>query len=490
MSTLTVSTGRRAPRFRRPDNGTLASWLLRSGVVTVSGLALTWNPYDKPAAHLWMGIAILVLSLWPLDRWLRVCGRRTIPIFELHLFFYAVCFGLAAFIDPPKQVAYSLGTNEQSYTLGLEAALLGIGGLYMGYFVSRLSRGTLLARLAPRFPARIDAFSILYIYPVALVGSLFVQHLHVSALAQILPAFRLFAFAWALCAVWSGAVRKVWLRVAMVAFVPIELFAFSGLLTGHLAGILIYGELIVVLYALCKGRILIWIAIAGVTIFAVLQPIKGQFRDIVWHQETGLSAAQRADLMTDMTLRATRTAAATGSVSDMLQTAYARLGQLTVSSAYIQATQRTGDYLDGGTYLPILTKWIPRALWPGKPAPKVGNDLGRAYGLLGQRDYTTALNLPWLPEMFMNFGWTGVVVVSTLVGWFIGLLKRGIMDRVRSPVEIAFAYSLAAGFLYPESNMSLGVGGMIIAWISISALLLGVSLTSRIALRHPAKAQV
>jgi len=457
-----------------------SSWLLRVAIVLVSVLAVEVNPYAKPLAHIVMGIAILLFGLLPLDAWLRSKKRRTIPVFELHMLFYALTFGVAAFIDLPRPLAVRFGVNEQSYGLGLRAALLGLLFLYIGYFGAKTASGTFLARMAPRFPVGMDRHAIVALYPLLFLASLTADYLQLGAVAQIVPAIRLFTLVWALCVALLGDVSARHVRLVLYIFLPAEVMAFSGLLNGYLIGLLTYGELITVCFVLCRHRMPVVLIVASILAFFVLQPIKNQFRHVVWFGTDSMTALERVDLMAESAAENTEQVAARGGVSESLQETYARLNHLGDTSGFIQSTQAADAYLSGATLVPILTKWIPRFLWPEKPIENIANELGRRYGFLDQHDYITSLNLPWLAEMFINFGWWGIVIINCIVGAFIRMFKNGIVDRVSTPVQFAFAYAIGSGFFFPESNMSIAFGQMIIAWISISVFLVALRLSRRI----------
>jgi len=449
-----------------------SAWALRAGVFTTAVLVVLINPYDRPVAQIWMGILIVVISIWPLDRWLLNKRRAKIPLLELHLLFYAFCFGVAAFVDPPRHTMIQLRISEQSYTLGLLAALVSIIALQVGFYLAQGFSGKFLARLTPRFPVGRDELAVLYLYPLTVAMSLISDIFGITEIAQVVPVYRLFAFTWCLCAAWSGQLQRPLALAFLYIAVPLELLLFSGIFRGLLFGILAYAELIGVCYLIYKGRMPMSLIVVALALFMVLQPIKSKYRNVIWKQGSEMSTFERAEWLIDnATLSVQDTSMKTESMGGF-EESFARVNHLVAASAIIEATQASGLYRYGETLLPVLTKWIPRAVWAGKPVEDLGNRWARQYGYLDQDDYATSFNLIWLPEMFMNFAWPGVVIISLMIGGFMGVVKRGIIDRVRSPVETAFAYCIASAFFWPESNMSLSLGGIVIIWISLSALLL------------------
>lgn len=468
MQTTKILFAKPAPREPRHLR---VSWTLRALVALVFALILEFNPYSKPQPHILMGIAIVILGLWPLDAWLRTAKPRTIPVFEFHMLFYALSFGFAAFIDLPTLLMTRFRVNEQSYTLALIAVLLALISLYVGYFAAIKVSGSMLTKISPRFPVGLDRAAISYLYPALLVASVIVKELNISALSQIVPTLRLFTFTWAMCAALSGRVPAHYARVTLFIILPVEIIIFSGLLNGYLIGLLTYGELVIICFTLCKKRIPVVFIILAILVFVAIQPIKSHFRNVVWYGSTNLSSLQRADLLIDSASTNAEETASHGDVLESLEKSYARINHLGDTSGFIQSTEATDDYLYGATLVPIFTKWVPRVIWPDKPVEDIANSIGRKYGFLDQHDFITSLNLPWIAEMFLNFGWPGIVLLSVLVGVIIRLFKNGIARRASTPVELAFAYSIASGFFMPESNMSIGFGNMIISWISMSLFL-------------------
>ena len=456
-------------------SGDKASFFLRLAVISTIVVFFALNPYQKPLVNLALGATVIVIALLPFDFWLRSKKGYKIPIVELHLVFYAIFWGFAAFIDPPELFAQKLRVNEQSYTVGLFAALLGIVFLLAGYYVSQVFKSAILGVLVPKFPVRADKVAIVFLYPLSLVASLLVRHFEIGALEQIVPAVRLFSFTWVLCAVLSNRVRGPVLLFAMLFVVPVELLIYANfLISGFLFDLLTYGELIIVCFAVFRGRILLGLVLAGFMVFAILTPVKNQFRSIIWKQDTSMSLSERAEIASNAVYNSTQDTIVDESVAESLRQSFGRLHHLADGSAAIQAAMESDYLFRGETYAPLLTKWIPRALWPDKPVEDLGNRWARQFGFLDASNYTTSFNLPWLPEMFLNFGWAGIIGMSFILGWFIGLFENGVVAQARSPVEVAFAFSLASLFFFPESNLSVTLGGVVVRWITISVLLISM----------------
>jgi hypothetical protein len=144
-----------------------------------------------------------------------------------------------------------------------------------------------------------------------------------------------------------------------------------------------------------------------------------------------------------------------------------RINQLHPLGAVIRDTPSVQPYEEGATYLPLVTKWIPRVLWPDKPKEDLGHEWAQRYGFLGANDSSTSFNLPWLTEMYMNFEWKGVVGINLLIGILFALLHRLYFDRPNSLAGMACALTIGINIIFVESHMSLLLGQFMIALIGL-----------------------
>lgn len=83
-----------------------------------------------------------------------------------------------------------------------------------------------------------------------------------------------------------------------------------------------------------------------------------------------------------------------------------------------------------------LTKWVPRALWPGKPEDW-GTSLEDAFGLDGS--YTLAVTVTG--EAYLINGWLSLIVVSLLIGMFCGVWNR-LGEMARTNLDLVLFVSI------------------------------------------------
>lgn len=99
----------------------------------------------------------------------------------------------------------------------------------------------------------------------------------------------------------------------------------------------------------------------------------------------------------------------------------ANLAQIT---NVVNLVERNGFY-DGVASAPILTALIPRVLWPDKPLIQLGAWFALEIGVGSKTALGTAnnsINMTVAGELYLDFGWIGVVIGSLFFGFFLALL--------------------------------------------------------------------
>jgi len=147
---------------------------------------------------------------------------------------------------------------------------------------------------------------------------------------------------------------------------------------------------------------------------------------------------------------------------DFLEQSLFRVAHLDALSRIIELTPSSVPYWNGETYLPLFTKFIPRFLWPEKPEERLGQEFGHRYGILDQTDSVTSVNLPWISEMYANFGPTGVILGMALVGVLLRYLEMKFNRKRMNILQAVFGLTVMLPLFYQESNLSLMVGGILL----------------------------
>tara|TARA_X000000950_G_scaffold247616_1_gene306033 strand:- start:18150 stop:19652 length:1503 start_codon:yes stop_codon:yes gene_type:complete len=116
-------------------------------------------------------------------------------------------------------------------------------------------------------------------------------------------------------------------------------------------------------------------------------------------------------------------------------------------------------YFNGKSYIPLITKPIPRAVWPEKPKEEFGRYFGIVYEVLSPDDKQTSWNVPVLNEFYINYGQKGVIIGMFLIGCFFGIITRKLNFNKKNFLFL-ITFSSFYPIFYMESNLSLLIGAI------------------------------
>lgn len=215
--------------------------------------------------------------------------------------------------------------------------------------------------------------------------------------------------------------------------------------------------------------------VSAALIFLVMYNINTTYRELTWHkndpdQYRGETALDRAKLLVQLF---GDYALGTGIVSSRVYTAtkespadvlgpFVRRTALAVpTEKLMQATPAEVPYWGGESYRSLLTSFIPRAIWPNKPTETVGALVAERYGLQFSKEVPTAVNLPWLTELYVNFGGAGIVIGMTVIGLVLAFLDRLFNRPEMTPLEAIVGSALIFRLFYQESNFTVMTGSIL-----------------------------
>ena len=189
-----------------------------------------------------------------------------------------------------------------------------------------------------------------------------------------------------------------------------------GLVSGGTASIIIDCVLLFFVDMYCNRKIpWLKISVAAVLFFFVFSA-RDSYREITWKgydeeyntalKKAGLYLRLIGDEITNAPNKYVKNYDRISSRSDYLVTF---IIVKTLTPNYV-------PYWGGETYKTLYTSFVPRFLMPDKPIKNVGQSFGHRYGLLYAGDETTSYNLPFIIEMFINFGFWGVIIGMFILG--------------------------------------------------------------------------
>jgi len=141
-------------------------------------------------------------------------------------------------------------------------------------------------------------------------------------------------------------------------------------------------------------------------------------------------------------------------LSDSVGATGARANYLGILATVIENTPDPQPFMNGETYTLFLwAMFVPRFLYPDKPTLGIYNDFAQRYGFVQEEDTSTSIALPPVCELYLNFGFVGIVVGMTVFGVLYRRLYTWAMAQSRVAglpilVYIAMAYQLARGDIF------------------------------------------
>ena len=118
--------------------------------------------------------------------------------------------------------------------------------------------------------------------------------------------------------------------------------------------------------------------------------------------------------------------------------------------------------MDGESYLPIFTKFIPRIIWKDKPTEDMGQIFGHRYFILYKYNYTTSMNFPVIAELFANFGILGIIIGMSLLGLIYSFFDKYFNSKHTSLLNKIISYAFLFSLAVQESNFSMVFGQVIL----------------------------
>ncbi len=434
------------------------------------------NPYGRSQLNLTLGYVLFVLAGLPVAFWMLNLSVNppTIPLFQITGAFYALTYALPGFGGLPERVRDLV--TESQLAVALAASLASWCCLVLGYWVSiHLSRSWRMSRRNDE-GIGVPTFIVVIAYGFTVAANLWAVNYEWLSLGQISQPLKLFFFIWIIYNAWSGRTGRVGKALILWGLIPLEFLLFSELENAKLFGLVNFALICCTTYAVTRRRLPIVFAIAALVLFAFLQPLKAHHRYLTWAGEAEWGKGEKlvlyARLANDFYLG--NGGASALSFSEVVGESQLRLNHTYTLARVMTDVPAAHPYWGGETYAPLLTKWIPRTVWPDKPREDLGNRWAQALGYLGPEDQKTSYNLPWVVEMYLNFGWIGVGVISLIVGSMIGLIDRRLIQAASGPAAFASALVISSAFFIPESNISMLLGGAIISFVVILAARFGL----------------
>jgi hypothetical protein len=440
-----------------------------------------------------LGCIICALSCLPLILYLRSADRPPLPLLPLTGLFYFASCGLPAFYDFSSSGLRDVWHIEPSME-SLTIVISGLLALYIGYYVSSGTR--LLRKVQPivlprAFPLRRMTnllWTLLTLHLAALIFRDQVIALHLDQVflpLGYLP-YGMFLILWLRRLL--GPVQKG----ALLAFTVME--ASIRFASGSVAILYLFVLFLLIVVWIERQRLSMILVSAGLVLFALVNYAKVEYRALTWGDGLYANAGitEKALLFGEITVRPF-TGAGMESSYPAVDALISRVSVLAFLTHVINQTPDTVPYWKGETYAALLYKLIPRAMWEDKPSEVLGYEFSSRYGLRAALDDSTSFNVPWIVEMYANFGAIGVMAGMAMVGFLFAWLERKLNSRSMTTLELMLGATVLFDLFYQESNFSLMIGSKILFapllyWVIRATLSERRAVTGRFRWRERARA--
>lgn len=463
-----------------PRLAPIYGWLFVLFTLGVVAYYTRVNPYGKSQAILVLAAAVLLIACVPMTRFLLLARVHQLPIFEAHCLFYGLCFGFAGFVRGGNG---KLAATEGQIERALMATLVGLALMQTTYFwagpvvLRRIKPICFLSGIPARGLERI-AWSVC---AFSLAGSVVGRVLNTSAFAQVVQPMMFFGFFLLFILAYERRISGASRLVVYLGLLPYMVLFRTALTTGFLAGLVMLLFWICLVLLRVNKRVPLLVVGLAVAAYLGLNPAKFYVRQVLRDQGRELTPSQLFLSYRDGLREFYGKENLAVRRREGLEVSFDRINLLQVLAAVMRDTPDPVPFMYGATYLPLFVKWIPRVVWSGKPEERTGNNWAQRYGYLDADDRTTSFDLPWLPEMFANFGWPGMVVGMCFVGLLYQALWKSVLASPDTPAQCALGIAAGGSLVVTESNLSLQVGGLVISGVFLLLAragldLLGVSL--------------
>ena len=449
-----------------------------------------WQVEPVPLeAHL-LGVSIAAICLFPLALW-SARGQHQMPVFEIVCLAYLLSFSNPLYLQLNGVVYKSQFFTWEVTQQALMVVALGVSSLIVGYYVSRFYTPIRFAsRLdLPLKPASAQSCINWFIgLGVALtilqvVGG-FAANAGVASFVRVVNS--LFYVAIVLLGRRVFGSQKAASYQVVLLYSAVGIAALIGLLSGMMENALIPLVILSIARWYFTRRLPLTWLVAGFAAFILLNSVKIQYRDQVWHGNEDTSLMGKLNVWLDLSQKSVDSLAqdspdpdpaaqASSGWQEMVRGSMSRFDQLHYFVMAYEMTPRDVPFYQGATYSYFLYGWIPRIVWPDKPIAQQGDAMFAVdYHLLSREQVNvTSMGMSQLTEAYANFGAWGVAIVMIIEGFIFALLDK-LLNGPLSEGGQAIYLVVMSGFLN-------GIGG------SASSIFLNIAptvLTSALILRY------
>lgn len=458
---MTPSIGLETTGVRRAGalaSGAYLPWVVAGLYFAVSALTASkpTNGTEVTLAAVLLAAVVLAYTAWQKER------RFTIPAFACLCGSHFMYYGSSIFTAARRSPSVLDGGADLTDTM-LESAML-VGLISFAAIAAGRALGQ---RVAPAYGIRLRLLEYHGATPVR-IRALMAMGIAASIMGNPLTGewravgFFLFDRAPLTATIWAFLASEAPLdRLLVAASVGARvIFTPEASLASIVFPLLSLGMASV----LRKGRIP-WkpLLLVGATV-VFFQPAKGIVRGEI---QQGLVAEGPQALMrwAEVSVGAWAETLTAGSeaAAQNIEAVGSRTSLITLSAVVLDKTPGLVPFQYGSTYSFLLVTLVPRVVWPDKPTVSEANQFYQVeYGLTAVEDLSAvSIACGFASEGYMNFGWSGTLGVSLLIGILFGVYEYVCFRKDSSLATVALGLSLLPNFLQIEGQVAAYLGGLI-----------------------------
>jgi hypothetical protein len=444
------------------------AWVLILGLILCSNYLLDKRPEIVSFDKAYLALGVVWLGFLPCIQYLLDRHRSLMPFFPLVGIYYVTSFGLPIFSSKSELSGRFSISNVSNDALML--TLLGLAAMNIAFFISKY---TIWNKIKPiRLPQIYLLKKLLILLWLLILLNTAVKYIpslrSIPSIGQFIGgglylAYGMFYILWS-----RGDLPKIQAWLLLFIFIPLEVI--PRLSSGLLAEIMILFLFMFNIVWFVHRKIPVILITILIVLYLAFSPVKAEYRSLTWNShkpEAQLNPIERLQLFINLSIeyhqKYTFNNSSISSAPKISATDQAaeRSAIIVYLSDVMKNTPEIVPYWNGETYLPLLTSYIPRVVWPDKPTITVGNDFGHRYKILDADDFSTSINLPIIVEMYANFGSWGVIIGMSLLGSLLVFIDKKLNNPNMSELEFVVGASTIFPLVYQENNASLLLGNII-----------------------------
>lgn len=241
-------------------------------------------------------------------------------------------------------------------------------------------------------------------------------------------------------------------------------------LIGVLTGMTQHAAQPVFVWILCrwvvKKQFPVVAVLLGIAFVLFFQPVKHEYRRRFWYgQVQDVSRVDKflayGEIIGDVWFSGND--ATSESVTDKFKFAVSqRFSLLLFTQRYFELTPGVIPYKNGESIYYVIYGWVPRAIWPDKPAATMANkQFPVEYGIQHPKTLGASFGVGHVAEVHVNFGLIGYVPVCMLLGGLAFAPKYLYGSDSKNVGAVAIQVVAAVNLMFIGSTIGIAYGGLI-----------------------------